>query len=743
MIRNIPDDPIITNVKNNAQFRMNSTAEMFDILSRAIYEYSIPAIVREISCNAYDAHIEAGNTNPIQITMPTPLEPTFVVEDFGIGLNDEDVYNIYTVYGESTKKKSNDLTGYLGLGSKSPYAYTQTFSIRTRKDGIERHYNAYTEKGVPNITLLREKQTSECNGVKVSIPVKSEDFGKFMDAAMHVYSVFPVMPEIINAPNFTLTWPSLIEELDESNYSVQEKKPSNFALYTGNFYAVMGNVAYQFKIPEYEELKEYGMTKMESVYMISEFGGYSKQLFVRFPMGSVEFAASRETLFQDDQTREVVIKRFVEIVKAKYASVIAEIDTIESPMAALKAAMYKTYLEDHVSPHVGMSFKNFREVGFGIRMGLWDAMFYGYTANDRVGNTLLHSQKRRIFFTAQSLVRFEKIVCIETDCKTPRGLQTQVCKQGSSNKAVFGFRKSVSERKKRVFEKAFGLPVEWLKLSVLLDAQRVENETKKIEKKERSLREQNQISASYYQPTKYLASGNAGPYETFSPVEHFIDDPKEYCYVTRTHQAHDPIANGFEFQSFRNLNLWPLLLGYRKVIVMNSSNEAKIRRLGIEDAHTVMLRGKKEHLGMLVKSYVKYRMIDTRHAFGASMFNRMLNACDPIIAENYKLIEKWWKKNGDNSLQDYSIGSKYLREAIEEIDDIDADTRKHIENILEYKRKIAAKIRSFSKENPAVQYLCNSYNTDERKKDIESLIKDLNELAQYRAAQKTETEEFY
>ena len=44
------------------------------------------AVIREYSCNALDAHIEAGVTAPIEVSTPGPMEPFLTIRDYGVGL---------------------------------------------------------------------------------------------------------------------------------------------------------------------------------------------------------------------------------------------------------------------------------------------------------------------------------------------------------------------------------------------------------------------------------------------------------------------------------------------------------------------------------------------------------------------------------------------------------------------------------------------------------------------------------
>lgn len=120
----------INNTRGNiSSFKMKRSAKAFSILSSGIYANKIRAIIRELSCNAYDSHVEAGKKDvPFEVHLPTHFEPYFYVRDYGTGLTHQQVFDVYTTYFESTKTDSNDYIGALGLGSKSPFSYTENFT---------------------------------------------------------------------------------------------------------------------------------------------------------------------------------------------------------------------------------------------------------------------------------------------------------------------------------------------------------------------------------------------------------------------------------------------------------------------------------------------------------------------------------------------------------------------------------------------------------------------------------------
>ena len=69
-------------------FRIAASPHAFRVLSSGLYSNKIRAVIREISCNAWDSHVEAGVADvPFKVTLPNRLSPTFSVRDFGVGLS--------------------------------------------------------------------------------------------------------------------------------------------------------------------------------------------------------------------------------------------------------------------------------------------------------------------------------------------------------------------------------------------------------------------------------------------------------------------------------------------------------------------------------------------------------------------------------------------------------------------------------------------------------------------------------
>lgn len=172
---------ILSNISesNELKFRLDSNNPiLFDILRNRLYKDKIGSVCREITDNARDAHREVGKRDvPVEITMPGSY---LVIRDFGPGISPERAAEIYTVYGESTKRTSNQQGGGFGLGCKTPFAYSDTFTIETVVDGILYEYVAFIDETmIGKLTLMSQSKTDKPQGTAIRLPVKPQDRTEF------------------------------------------------------------------------------------------------------------------------------------------------------------------------------------------------------------------------------------------------------------------------------------------------------------------------------------------------------------------------------------------------------------------------------------------------------------------------------------------------------------------------------------------------------------------------------------
>lgn len=153
-------------------FAISSDAAFFDILSNSLYSNPLNAVLRETLTNALDAHQEAGITDPISVIYNVQ-EGLFTVKDKGYGIPHDQIHAIYCTYGSSTKRDLSS-TGGFGLGCKSPFALTNTFSIVNCNGGIKKTYVFDKRNGVPEIIRIQGEESTTEQGLTVIIPIPNQ-----------------------------------------------------------------------------------------------------------------------------------------------------------------------------------------------------------------------------------------------------------------------------------------------------------------------------------------------------------------------------------------------------------------------------------------------------------------------------------------------------------------------------------------------------------------------------------------
>lgn len=290
----IPNQEKIVNIHGNVEDSVSrqmgldsqSLPHLMSVLAN-LYSDSEMAVIREYSTNAYDSHVEAGRADmPIQVTLPTVFSPEFVVRDFGVGMDETEVFEVFGMYGASTKRESNDFTGQLGLGCKSGFSMTNQFSLTAIKNGFKRIFSVHLDEyGVGRITKLFEERTDAGNGVEVSIPVNNVT--SFVRKAKLFYRFFPTLPEFVGGVAFPHEMvPEVIMQIDDNTRIIRRVSEDE-----GKDFVVMGGVAYPYRHNGYTTMIHSGTVVMNA------------------PMGAVDFTPSREELNLSKRTLDFIEQR--------------------------------------------------------------------------------------------------------------------------------------------------------------------------------------------------------------------------------------------------------------------------------------------------------------------------------------------------------------------------------------------------------------------------------------------------
>lgn len=273
--------------QQTAEFKIKASGKAFRILIDGLYSDKVTAVVRELISNAIDSHTAAQNDQPITIRVPTSMNPTFSVRDYGVGMSHETVMSNYSTLFDSSKEDDDSQIGKLGLGSKSPFAYTDAFNLQCWDGASVRRYMVYiNDSHVPVIDYVGSEESDEPRGVEVALAVEPSAFSDFERAVKRIARDLTVTPDLLGTQ--PITPPELLSEgpgwrlYEESNYTLA-------------VYARQGQITYA--VDTQQVLAKFNLLKSISAT--------HRRLVLDFPPNTLGFTASREQL---EYTPETVVR---------------------------------------------------------------------------------------------------------------------------------------------------------------------------------------------------------------------------------------------------------------------------------------------------------------------------------------------------------------------------------------------------------------------------------------------------
>lgn len=311
----------VESTSGTKQMRMSEHAQsmVFQMFTKNVYSNPIGTVVREITSNCFDSHVEAGVKNTPVLIKKTygPQTDTYYISfiDYGVGMSPDRVENVYGVYFESTKRKNNNEIGGFGIGGKTPLAYKRytgdgegeydnSFFVITNYNGIKYYYNVYEGKASPEYTLFHKEETSERNGTEIRIPVLFKDIDKFEDELVRQLYYF----EGIIFEGFS--------EKVENDYQIVEGE--NF-YYRGDqvdhkMHVCLGKVYYPIDF---------------STLGLSWFD-YEVPVAIKVPIGKIGVTVSRESLDYSEQTVTYLKKRIDDVMTELKSMLTKQYDNVRT-----------------------------------------------------------------------------------------------------------------------------------------------------------------------------------------------------------------------------------------------------------------------------------------------------------------------------------------------------------------------------------------------------------------------------
>lgn len=243
--------------------------KLVSLLSTSLYQNPLKAFVRETVSNAYDSHLEAGQTEKPIVVNYDIANNTLSIRDYGVGLSPERIREVYSFVGGSTKSDTNEQIGGFGIGRLSGLALSDIVHITSWYDGIQYSYVlSKTDSGI-TLTLAHKILAPDShNGVEVKVVTPRR--------WNYRYEIDDVLRHF---PNVHYNESSNCEIFDFENFQVTEREYDSKIL-------LGGVIPYSYS------------------YQI----GYSaiKGVHHKIPIGEVDLTTSREDLLFSDRTVQAI-----------------------------------------------------------------------------------------------------------------------------------------------------------------------------------------------------------------------------------------------------------------------------------------------------------------------------------------------------------------------------------------------------------------------------------------------------
>lgn len=289
---------------------LNSLPHLMKVLTD-LYSDPEMAIIREYATNALDAQIEAGVKGPIKVFTPSSLSPFYRIIDRGVGLDHADIEAIYSQYGASTKRGTNEQTGMLGLGCKSALTYTNQFTVIGTKNGIKTSVMVSREPdGTGVMETLFEKPTDEPNGVEIVIPVR---FSHTFESKVTKFFQYWNPDNVLVNDKKPVFLGGKGKKITNEIYLLPEQGPDVI---------VMGGVAYPVN---------HGLSGR---YRQSYNQQFRVVAFVK--IGDVNFTPAREELHYTELTNATIRRVTLEFENAMKGFIQADVDTAKTHAEAIE-----------------------------------------------------------------------------------------------------------------------------------------------------------------------------------------------------------------------------------------------------------------------------------------------------------------------------------------------------------------------------------------------------------------------
>jgi hypothetical protein len=324
----VQNDTLETNLEQNRinkyKFDESSIRDFSLLVSSKIYTRKIDAVIREVSCNAADAASKSDRRYKFDITVPSINQnggSYFECRDYGPGLSEDSITNIYTNIMKSTKRNDDTVIGCFGVGSKSPFTYSEVFFVTSYFNNTATIYQMIRTLEGFNYVKVSSIPSKEPSGLSVKVPVLNKDVKEFRDSIINYFCTWatnelPFFNDEDKKITDEINNQSSLKSVDElSQFKIDDTTIKLYTITHLNYlnkYIKMGHVMYRLD----DSILNSFLQKDESI---------KDGIVIEVPNGFVAPSISRETLEYTKYTLDniqAIICKLREIYNDKFKEIV-------------------------------------------------------------------------------------------------------------------------------------------------------------------------------------------------------------------------------------------------------------------------------------------------------------------------------------------------------------------------------------------------------------------------------------
>lgn len=309
------------------------------LLTTNLYSNPIQSFLRETVSNGWDSHVEAGNPEPVIISLKSDNTDVFrevanwqygskkasitiTIRDFGVGLSPERFANIYTNIGSSTKRDSNDFIGCFGIGRFSCLSCSDSATLNSYHNGTRYSYLMYKDGTGINIDELGQFPTDAKNGLSVQVTLQ-----------MDYYKVQELINGLTSLAFFNCIY---LYDSQKLLYDFAEHFNNRKSVYLKSF-GVWDMEHYKLKKTSYSSTKPVNIVVGNCIYPFTKEQLYAQSqlpkdlpIYLHFDIGELDVTPNREAILYNPKTDAAILKKAKEAVE-ELKSIIMKQDHIDFP----------------------------------------------------------------------------------------------------------------------------------------------------------------------------------------------------------------------------------------------------------------------------------------------------------------------------------------------------------------------------------------------------------------------------